>query len=286
MYNPFVENPEEVSDETLVERARAGDRAALESLVVRHQRWIYNIATRMLWVRSAAEDATQEILIRMLTGLAGFRGESRFRTWLYQIAVNHILTLRSEAARDLEAFGRRADAIPDLDLPDPRAVAAPLELLVEEAKIGCMAAMLLCFDGLQRIVYTLGEILGVTDAVGAEVVGVTPANFRQILSRTRKDLYSFMNGRCGLAKAGNPCRCPRKTRALIEQGRVDPARLEFAAEYREKVRDIAPSRLHELMDARDRLCAEQFRSAPFQEAPGRLVRQALASVSIPLTPPA
>lgn len=285
MYNPFVENSEEIPDEKLVERAQGGDSAALESLVARHQRWIYNIATRMLWGGAAAEDATQEILIRMLKGLPGFRGQSRFRTWLYQIAVNHILTIRSEAARDLEAFRRLSDAIPDQDPPDPRP-GAPVALLVEEAKIGCMTAMLLCFDGLQRLVYTLGEIFGAADAVGAEIVGVTPANFRQILSRTRKDLYSFMNGRCGLAKPGNPCRCPRKTRALIEQGRVNPERLEFAASYREKVRDVAPGRLQELMDAKERLCAELFRSAPFQEPPERLVRQALASVAIPLAPPA
>ncbi len=291
MYNPFIDNPEEIADEVLASNAQHGDHDALESLVVRHQPWIYNIARRMLWLPNAAEDATQEVLIKMIQGLPGFRGASRFRTWLYRITVNHMLNVNRESGRAVEAAARLAhsgsasDAPRDLDPPDPRTVPEPLEILVEEAKQGCMAAMLLCFDGLQRAVYTLGEIFGVTDSIGAEVLEMTPANFRQILSRTRKDLYSFMHGRCGLANPANPCSCPRKTRDLIERGQVDPSNLQFTAAYRQKVRDVAPDRLRELMDTSDRLSAELFRAAPFLDVPARLemVRKALASV--PLTSP-
>ncbi len=78
MDKPFVDDIEEVSDETLVAQAKRGDRAALESLAIRHQPWIYNIARRMLWLPDFAEDATQEVLIKMIGGLSAFRGESRF----------------------------------------------------------------------------------------------------------------------------------------------------------------------------------------------------------------
>lgn len=284
MYNPFVDNLEGVPDEALASQAQRGDREALESLVVRHQPWIYNIARRMLWLPDIAEDATQDVLIKMIGGLGGFRGESRFRTWLYRIAVNHMLNVNRESGGAVEAAARLAHSGEDphsaLDPPDPRTVPEPLEILVEEAKTGCMAAMLLCFDGLQRAVYTLGEIFGVSDAIGAEVLEMTPANFRQILSRTRKDLYSFMHGRCGLANPANACRCPRKTRSLIENGKVDPSNLQFTAAYRQKVRDVAPDRLRELMDASDRLSAELFRAAPFQDAKSEMVRKALASVRL------
>jgi RNA polymerase sigma factor (sigma-70 family) len=77
-----------------VARAQAGDRSALEALVGRHQAWIYNIAVRMLGHPQDAEDATQGILIKALTRLSSFEGRSRFRTWLYRIAVNHGLNTK------------------------------------------------------------------------------------------------------------------------------------------------------------------------------------------------
>src|SRR5512138_2951585 len=81
-------------DEELLAASRSGDREASEQLLVRHQPWILNIARRMLWRKDDAEDATQEILIKVWKALPGYRGESAFRTWLYRIAVNHILDLR------------------------------------------------------------------------------------------------------------------------------------------------------------------------------------------------
>ncbi len=291
MYNPFIENPADIPDEVLASQAQAGDRGALEILVVRHQPWIYNIARRMLWLPDIAEDCTQDVLIRMINGLPGFQGGSRFRTWLYSIAVNHLLNVNKGSGSAVEAAARLAHSgaepdIPGWDPPDPRTVPEPLEILVEEARIGCMGAMLLCFDALQRMVYTLGEIFGVDDAMGAEILNVTPANFRQTLSRTRKDLHSFMHGRCGLANQTNACRCQRKTRDLIQRGQVDPSNLRFTDVYRQKVRDVAPGRLRELMDAQDRLSAELFRAEPFLDVPAKLemVRNALAGV--PLHSPA
>src|SRR2546429_6377975 len=93
--NPFIDNaPTDLEDRALVARARAGDRKAREDLVERHQAWIYNIAVRMLYHPQDAEDATQEILIKVLTRLSSFEGRSSFRTWLYRIVVNHVLNMK------------------------------------------------------------------------------------------------------------------------------------------------------------------------------------------------
>lgn len=80
-----------VSDEALAARAQAGEREALDQLFGRHRPWIFNLAVRMLGNRTDAEDATQDILLRVLRSLETFRGESRFRTWLYRVASNHLL---------------------------------------------------------------------------------------------------------------------------------------------------------------------------------------------------
>src|SRR5688572_27185757 len=80
--------------DALVERAKAGDREALEAVVAAIQDRVYNLAIRMLWHPADAEDATQEILVRVVTHLGGFRGESAFTTWVYRVAVNYLLTTR------------------------------------------------------------------------------------------------------------------------------------------------------------------------------------------------
>jgi Sigma-70 region 2 len=85
-FGAIADPPAEPPDEELVSRAQTGEKDALEKLVRRHQAWIYNIAIRMLWHREVAEDATQEILIKVVTKLSTFRGQSQFRTWLYRIA--------------------------------------------------------------------------------------------------------------------------------------------------------------------------------------------------------
>ena len=80
MRNPFTDAPDaESEDLELVRRAQAGQREALEQLIARHQAWIYNIALRMVYLPEDAEDATQEILIKVITKLSTFEGRSRSR---------------------------------------------------------------------------------------------------------------------------------------------------------------------------------------------------------------
>ncbi len=94
----IVEDSEVVNEEALVQAARAGDRDALDALVSQIQTRLYNLAVRMLWHPADAEDATQEILIKIVTHLADFRGESQFGTWCWRIATNHLLTTRKRRA--------------------------------------------------------------------------------------------------------------------------------------------------------------------------------------------
>ena len=124
--------------------------------------------------------------------------------------------------------------------------------------------MLLCLDRYQRLIYVLGEILGVTDAVGAELLDTSADNFRQRLARARRDLHSFMNDKCGLVNQANPCRCARKTAGFIRDRHVDPANLLFARDCLRQVREFAPSTPDALatLDAR---YADIFRQHPFYE---------------------
>ncbi len=222
MHNPFAELVDESTDIELIERATHGSQSALEKLILRHQAWIYNIALRMVFLPQDAEEVTQEVLIKAITRLGTFRKESKFRTWLYRIAVNHVLNMRRRGGEvERQTFSSYADAIngtPDLDLPDPKSVPVEVPLLVEEAKVSCTTGMLLCLDRNQRLIFVLAEIFGVTDSVGSEILEITPENFRQSLSRARRDLYHFMNNQCGLVNTANPCRCPKKTKVSSMRG--------------------------------------------------------------------
>lgn len=141
-----------------------------------------------------------------------------------------------------------------------------VQLLVDEARITCSSGMLLCLTREQRLAYILGEIFGVSDAVGAELLDTSRDNFRQKLSRARRDLHNFMQDKCGLVNKANPCRCARKTRVFMEAGYVNPQNLLFARPHLQRVRDVAP-KMHEDIDALDMAYAEIHRAHPFLPAP-------------------
>jgi RNA polymerase sigma factor (sigma-70 family) len=215
-----------------------------------------------------AEDATQEIFIKAMTRLSSFEERSSFRTWLYRIAVNHVLNMKrgrlEREALTFSCYAHGLDNTPDQDLPDASSVPADVRLLVEEARLNCTSGMLLCLERGQRLVYILGEVLELGDAVGADLLEISAENFRQRLSRARRDLHSFMNDRCGLVNPANPCRCAKKTRGFMQAGYVDPANLLFATSRVEQVRAELPAAARAVA-ALNEACARVHRDHPWYE---------------------
>jgi RNA polymerase sigma factor (sigma-70 family) len=267
--NPFRdESAIDDQDADLVAEAKAGSTTAIEELVRRHQAFLYNVALRMLYHPQDAEDATQEILIKAITKLSTFEGRSRFRTWLYRIATNHLLNMKrgrmEPETLTFAEYGHNTEMTPELDLPDLREVSVDVRLLIDEARIGCTTAMLLCLDREQRLAYILGEIMGAADRLAGDVLGISREAFRQRLARARRDLHSFMNGRCGLVDRAKPCRCDRKTRGFMQAGYVDPGNLLFARTRMRHMREMAERRTPGIASYED-LCVEIFRDHPFYE---------------------
>ena len=96
-------------DRAAVEDARAGDTGAFESLVLRYQARIVNYASAMVHDASVAEDVAQETFVRAWRGLARFRGESAFKTWLYKIATNVARTHLDRRGRQERTTDRSLD---------------------------------------------------------------------------------------------------------------------------------------------------------------------------------
>jgi len=127
MYNPFsLPKAEETNDEVLVQQAQQGSRQALEQLVARHQGWIYNLAVRVVWYAHDAEDVTQEVLSKVITRIGSFKGDCRFRTWLYRIVVNHVIDMKRRDAELSEltfpAYEQMMAGIEDRDIADEQTV--------------------------------------------------------------------------------------------------------------------------------------------------------------------
>ena len=270
LLNPFVEEkyPDEM-EKSLVEFAQQGQKDALSKLIKAHQAWIFNIALKMVYCHEEAADITQEVLIKMITKLSTFKGESKFRTWLYRIVVNHIINMKKGSIEKMistfEAYGNSLDTVQDADLLTQNSSPVDLKLLVDEAKIGCMAGMLLCLNREQRLIYILGELLNVSDAIGSELLEITKDNFRQKLSRARKDLYNFMNEKCGLVRKSNPCRCKRKTKGFIEFGYVDPSNLKFTRNHYGSIMKLSPQISKQVENMIDYQYTKLFKEHPFQK---------------------
>ena len=268
--NPLAASvAQDATDAELARIAANGDRDALEHLVRRHQRWIYNLALRFMLNPDDAADLAQEAMIRIVTRIGQFQGRSSFRTWAYRIVANCFSDAKrgrmEHAITSFDAYGAELDALPlqNLDLPD--AYEPERALIVEEAKNGCMLGMLLCLSRPQRLAYILGEIFEAPSDVAAEILGLTPAAFRKQLQRARADLTAFMNDKCGLIKETNPCRCEKKSRAFMDAGWLDPDKMKFASGTLDRMSDHVPTASRQLNRLVDEQYASLFRDHPAYE---------------------
>lgn len=214
--------------ENTVRKILGGDKEALEELVKKVQQKIFNLALRFLWKKEDAEDATQEILIKIITNLSKFEFKSQFNTWAYRIAVNHLLNVKKNSLEQHLSFSVFGEDLisglqsPSYDLPDK-------ELLAEEVKIGCTLGMLLCLDRNLRIAYILGEVFELNSYEASEILEITPENFRKRLSQARAALQKFMHSYCGLTNNKNPCRCNKRINYAIHTGKVNTSHLNFVS---------------------------------------------------------
>ena len=216
---------------SLAVAARDGDRMALEQLCRRLQGPMYRLALRFTGQPADAQDAVQEVLVRLVTHLSSFEGRSRFTTWAYTVATRQLMRTTRRAAEASVAGPEAFAAFLDRHAADPHWRPEDQVLYQElcaDVRLSCTYGMLLCLTRSARIAYLLGDLLGMTDVEGAQICATTPAAFRQRLARARVVMREVMGRRCGLVRADNPCRCDRLVPASRDTGLLDPARPAFA----------------------------------------------------------
>lgn len=224
-----------------VRAATSGDRAAAERLLVAVKDAIYRLALRMLGHAEDAEDATQEILVVVLTQLASFRGESAFQTWVFRIAANHLMRVR-KGRRETMSFEAQSELL-EAGLSHEHAESTEQEdaVLVREVRLRCTQAMMLSLDRETRLAYLLSDVFELSGDEAARVLEVDPATYRKRVSRARTRLLEFLSARCGLFDPNNACRCEKQIPAALERGLLRRDALLFA----EHPAASSPARLDE-----------------------------------------
>lgn len=257
----------------LVSQIKEGDKAALEEFVRLIQDQVYGLALRMLYHPADAEDACQEILIKVIVHLDRFRGESKLSTWVYRIAANHLLTARKTRAERQElsfdyiaAQLERAEAEGWTDT-DAEAYQG---MLVKEGRLLCMQGFHQCLDRDHRIAFILGSVMELSSTQGAYILDITPEAFRKRLSRARARLHGFMSAHCGLINQKNRCNCAMVAKLVAESDHTDPdGNPNFASHPRRRPDPVIKESIKE-MDQMGRMAA-LFKSYPEMAAPDRFL---------------
>ncbi len=217
--------------QALVDKATAGDKKSLETLVAGVQDMVFNLSLRMLGTFADAEDATQDILLKMITHLSSFRGDSAFTTWVFRIAVNHLKNYKKHMFANFplsfEYYGNdiengKIQEVPDLTQNVEK------DILAEELKLSCTNVMLQCLDTESRCIFILGTMFQVDSRIAGDILEMTPETYRKRLSRIRKKMADFLGAYCGEYGSGK-CRCKERVNYAIQNHRINPMQLDYTA---------------------------------------------------------
>jgi RNA polymerase sigma-70 factor (ECF subfamily) len=211
----------------LVERARAGDRAAMETLLSPWRKPLYGYIYRMVTRREDAEDLVQETLVRAIEQIPQFRGESRFKGWLFGIATHVALDhlrkkkrWRVETQLEGEA---RARADPERMAEVARMMAGPdFSFEIREHIAFCFSCLARSLEPERQAALFLREVLGFTAQEGASMLGCSEPQFRHHLSAARGSMIEAYEGMCQLINKGGACWQCRGLRELAPQANQGP----------------------------------------------------------------
>ena len=185
------------SDEDLMRRVGKGDRAACQTLVERHLGRVVTFAHRMLGSRHDAEDAAQEVFLRVWAAAAGWRGGSRFTTWLHRVAANVCLDRIAKVSTMRDA---PTAELPEIADPHPGPSVGAEAAEVKHHVLDALAAL----PPNQRLAVTLCHCEGLRNVEAAAIMGISVEALESLLARGRRAMRARLRPMAGALLGGTP----------------------------------------------------------------------------------
>ncbi len=186
------------SDGELVARFLSGDRDAFEQIVLRHQDRVFRLCFRILDSRQLAEDAAQEVFVKVFKNLHRFRGDSQLSTWMYRVTLNHCRNVHAYRSRRRERAHLSLDVgdsnqegtrrAPELSDPGPDAE----EGLLADERRRLLRAELDMLEPLWREILILRDVEGLSYEETAAALNIAPGTVKSRIHRARSELRRRM----------------------------------------------------------------------------------------------
>ena len=219
----------------LVAQARRGDRAAFESLVAPLRGPLRSYICRMITSPQDADDLLQEVMVRGLESVAGFRRESGFKTWLFGIAthvcLDHLRARKRWRAEAQLAGEREAEGSSDI-LERMQAIVAQPDFLFEirEHIAFCFTCVARTLEPEEQAALMLREVLGFSNEESASILSLSEPVFRHRLSGARSAMTKVFDGLCTLINKTGHCYQCRGLREWVPRDKrgADLVQIEVA----------------------------------------------------------
>lgn len=203
-----------------IQQAVMGKLSSVDEIIMLIQPGIFNLAVRMLGNRDDAADATQEILLKVITHLSQFQAHAAFATWVFRIAKNHLLTAHTKSKEfplvSLDTLQQSLDSGITFNAQmahpfgDSRILSPEEKLEAKQIGLACTQKMLMSLDRHQRLSYILDTVLGLSSEEAAAVLEIASDTHRQRLSRARAKLDAFTGESCGRISEHARCQCDQQ----------------------------------------------------------------------------
>jgi RNA polymerase sigma-70 factor (ECF subfamily) len=218
----------------LVERAQQGDRAAFGSLVEPWRKPLFGYIYRMVTLRQDAEDLLQDVFIRVLEDIRSYRGEARFKSWLFGIATHACLDhLRKRKRWRVEAqlIGEREATANPENIVQLRGLMAQPGFTYEtrEHIAFCFSCIARTLEPEEQAAVMLKEVLEFTNQEAAAILRLSEPVFRHRLSDARAKMTKAFDGLCALINKAGVCYQCQGLREIAPENHRGPDLVRIAA---------------------------------------------------------
>ena len=179
---------------TLIEQLKKGDEAAFKSIVDSWQDMVYNAAIGIVQNAEDAEDITQEVFVQVYHSISSFKGDSKFSTWLYRIAVTKSLDhVRRRKRKKRFAFvrsliGDEGEAM--IDAPDFHHPGVNME---QKENAATLFQAIRHLPENQRVAFTLHKLEGLSYQEVSDIMKTTVSSVESLMHRAKNNLQKKLS---------------------------------------------------------------------------------------------